>query len=252
MRTTFERGVVAVTVLVPAAPPRSMAGGIPALAHLLSRYKLPAAWAVAAGSHETLAAIHEGAGPSEIALWATEAWSGPNVPRSQFASRLGEYLGVIRAQGCAIQTLVMSGPPRADRFDLLVKHGICAIGAVDASGRATRAAAVAQLRHGLFAIAARAFAPARRTSWLSTPERAFRRQLQQAAANRGVLHVAIDALEIAAGGTAEMARLERLLRRAAEFVARGQLEAATLAAVADRLMPARQSPPARSILRSAA
>ncbi len=229
------------------------------LADLLAKYRVAATWALAdpAVSAATDRVTHSGAA-HEIAILGDRSWVGREAGRTRFARELARRVTRGRAAGFDISTLLLRDAELDDHLDLVVKQGLSAIASgassVDRSWFSGRSAAPPlSLRFGLWSIPTQATLPGSRASlWLGGGSNRVRRLIDAAIVQRGICHVSINGLAVAAKGPSALHSIERVLRHADKRRAQGTLCLATLAAASQRLTGGRQAAPARSILRPAA
>ena len=239
--------------------PRSLEAITDHLVGLLTRYQVPATWAVAdpaiSAATEVLLAANAG---HEIAILGDPTWVGHEAGRMRFGRELARRVLHGRAAGIPISTLALRGTELADHLDLIIKQDISVVrGDFHELTVGWFAKPVVQapaaLRFGLWDVPASLRLPGdSRWKLGGGGRRRARSGIDRAIADCGVFHIQVDALSLADRGPAAEHMLEHILRHAAVRQREGVLEIATLATAARRLTGERSSAPARSILHSAA
>ncbi len=229
------------------------------LADLLAKYHVTATWALADPAVSAATErLTPGAGKHEIAILGDRSWVGREAGRSRFARELARRVSRGRAAGFEISSLLLRDAELDDHLDLVLKQGLTAVASgtasADRSWFASRTAAPPlSLRFGLWSIPTQGTLPSNRTAlWLSNGLRRVRQSIDAAVAQRGVCHLSINALAVAAKGPSALRSIDRVLKHAEKRRLHSGLYVGTLAATAERLTGGRQSVPARSILRPAA
>ena len=230
------------------------------LISLLTKYQIPATWAVAdpAVSAATDRLVSAGAG-HEIAVLGDQSWVGREAGRSRFSRELTRRVSRGRSAGLTISTLVLRNVVLDDHLDLVVKEGISAVRSDYAGSTGSgllRRRAVAEprsLRFGLWDLPAATRLPGE-SRWLPSGggARSARRGIDRAIATRAVYQLMIDGLLLAVRSPSALRLLERVLRHVDQRRQQGTLTVATLAGTAALLAGNRQGTPSHSILRPAA
>jgi hypothetical protein len=223
------------------------------LVDVLEEHRLAATWAVADPAHAAVtASLALSAVAHELALLGDRPWLGPTAGRKRFAHELARRVSQARARGIELSTLVPRVASVAEHIDLVVKHGIRAVVAVDnETSRPCRVVTPRVLHYGVWEIAATDRLPLPAT-WSPVGRWRLHRSLRRAAAEAAMIHWVIDATAVAQQGRSAVQLIAGLLRRAAQLRDRGLLRVETLGAAAVRLSQLPATAPQRSILRAAA
>ena len=225
------------------------------LMELFARHQLPVTWAVADPVLSAARArIDVVGGGHEVALLGDASWVGLEAGRGRFARELMRRVARARGDGLSMRTLALRTALPVDHCDLAIKEGIVAARQPTAahSRRAPRLQPQA-LRFGLWGFPVSMALPAA-SRWLpgGGGARAARFEIDKAIAERGLVHLAIDAPQLAERGASALRVVERVIEHAAHRRQHGLLEVATVGAIAGRLAQENHSQPSRSILRPAA
>jgi len=196
--------------------------------------------------------------PQEIALVAEADWASPQASRRVFGSELSRRLERAHKYGYAVRTLALSGSREIGQPDLALKHGITAVrterptismrrwlawsrSAAEPSVSAPRAVC-----YGLWELPVTTRVPADKSSSTVSLSRAVRHAL-----DGGYVHIMIDVARLAAQRRV-LRTLEVTIGQARQQQQQHTLAVLPLGEASARLVPARQSRPAQSILREAA
>ena len=223
------------------------------LVELLEEHRLAATWAVGDPAHSVVTAIVALCEmPHELALLGDCHWLGPTAGRKRFAHELARRVSQARAKGIHLSTLVPRVAPVAEHIDLIVKHEIRTVVAVDRE--VTRPCVVVTpvlLHYGVWEFAATDRLP-QLAAW--SPLRGWRlhRSLRRAANEAATIHWVIDLAAVAEQGRSAVKAITGLMRQTAQLRDRGLLRVETLGAAAARLSELPATKPQRSILRAAA
>jgi hypothetical protein len=154
-----------------------------------------------------------------------------------------------------VLSLVLADARLSEHLDLVVKHGLTAVRhpAALASVTASKRMQASRLRFGLWSFPVSVQLPGR-SRWLpgGGGGHSARRFLDRAIAERGLVHVAIDASLLVERGRASERVVTSLLSAVDKRRSDGVLDVATIGATAARLAGQQSSRPSNSILRPAA
>jgi hypothetical protein len=224
------------------------------LLEVLSKYQLPATWAVAdpVASVAGERILSLGAG-HEIAVLGESTWIGHEVGRSHFGRELARR--TVRGRGGpAISTLVLKSGELGDHCDLAIKQGLTAVRHAAGAHRGKSARLQPQtLHYGLWSFPVSLTLPGA-SRWLPGGGglRAARGGIERAIAGRGLFHLAIDAAQLVRRKNPAQRLLQRVLEHAERRRRQGVLDVESLRCAAEKLSNREQSRPSRSILRPAA
>jgi hypothetical protein len=223
------------------------------LVDVLEQRRLAATWAVGDPAHSAVTGLVTlSAVPHELALLGDRPWVGPTAGRKRFAHELARRVAQARAKGIPVATLLPRVASVEEHVDLIVKHDIRAVVAVDGEPGAGREIATPTVLHyGVWQFAVTSQLP-RPAAWSPLGRWKFQRSLGRAARDASTIHWVIDASELAQQGRSAMQSLIGLLQQVTQLRDRGLLRIETLGAAAARLSELPAARPQRSILRPAA
>jgi hypothetical protein len=220
---------------------------------LLADYAVPATWAVADPVHSVATdSIRSAAAGHEIAVLGDRAWLGPGCGRSRLERELTRRFDGARKAGISATTLALRNLDHVRDLDLLVDHGVTALrgSAIDAPKSSSKHPAP-PIRFGIWQVPAGWKIPARRGWWMPAAW-SVRRGIKRAIPRQSVVHLHIDAPNLAASSEGELRLLERVLRYASARRDGDHLAIRTIGEVAAQALAERAAAPSRSILRPAA
>lgn len=228
----------------------------PRLLDLFGQFEVPATWAVAdpavSAARERIVAARGG---HELAILGDASWVGRAAGRGRFARELERRTARARAEGLPIETLVLKAVLPVDHCDLAIKEGIIAARHLSASHlrNSPRRLQPRTLRFGLWGFPVSITLPGTRRWWPGGGgTRAARFAIDEAVSGQGLVHLVVDAPELAARGGSAWRVLERVVEHVARRRRHGLLDVATLGTTARRLAGENRGQPSRSILRPAA
>jgi hypothetical protein len=223
------------------------------LLELFGSHAIPATWAVAdpvlSVATESILAAAAG---HEIAVLGDRAWLGPGCGRLRLSRELTRSFDGARKAGIPVSTLALHNLDQVRDLDLLLDHGVTALrGAAPKEPTTEVSHCAAPIRFGIWQTPAGRSIPAHSAWWLPRGW-SICRELKLTIAKTSVIHLQINAAELAEAGERELLALARILRFAAARREAGQLHIATIQQVAASLLAERSAAPSRSILRPAA
>lgn len=263
MSTSLTHGTLTVSVdlehdhvRIDLAAQRALDAVADQLLNLLTRTRIPATWAVA---DPAVSAIRERVdvtrGGHELALLGDASWVGREAGRNRFARELARRVAHARSEGLHVRTIALRTALPVDHCDLAIKEGILAVRqlATAQPARGARRLQPQVLRYGLWGFPVSITLPST-SRWLpgGGGTRGARFEIDRAITEHGLVHLTIDAPQLASRGAAAMRIVQRVVEHAALRREHGLLEVATLGTLAGRLAHENHGQPSRSILRPAA
>jgi hypothetical protein len=221
---------------------------------LLSKYEVPATWAISDPAGWTPARrVLSAAIGGEIAILADESWTCGRAPRHLFGRQLAARVQRARAAGFEISSLALHTEVPAGHAELATKLGITAVRHAPTSLAACpQQARPRMLSSGVWSFPTSLTVPGP-SRWLSGDgSRKARALVDRVTADGRALQLVADVETIARGGRSSRRGLERVLRHLQLRRKQGDIEVASFRASVARLAGRYQGQPSRSILRSAA
>jgi len=214
---------------------------------------IPATWAVADPMLSAASESIQAAGCGhEIAVLGDRAWLGPGCGRVRLARELARRFSVPLKAGIPVSTLALRNVEQVVDLDLLIEHGVTAV-----CGPAVEPAALARklgqppIRFGLWQPPA-AWKLLPPPNWWSPATWLIRREIKRTIGQRTLLHLRLEAMQLAAAPDRALEALSALTRYIAAKRDAGRLAVRTIASLARQSLDCRASIPSRSILRPAA
>jgi hypothetical protein len=215
----------------------------------LDRLQLPATIAVADPLHSAATdAILASPVGHELAVLGDATWVGRGAGRERFARELDRRCHGAKAAGLRVSSLVLRQAELGENFDLLARHAITAIRAPSLASAPLRQPHL--LRLGTWQMPVTLALPCKPRWYQSVPS-IVRKLLKHAAQAGEVVHLAIDAGQLAEHEPHKIVEIERILALAAQLRDSGHLEVRTLQSLAKALDPPHELAPLHSILRAA-
>jgi hypothetical protein len=247
-----QMGAAVISIDVSALGPPNREAMLTRLLALMDDFQVAATWAIPEPADcEATAQILSSRVRHEIAILGDSGWIGEAAGRPAFACNLARRIITAQAAGVTIRALACRTAcvPRSE-FDLLVKHNIAVVRQPRPNpGRAIADLQPQPLRHGVWELPATIELP-HANAWWGAGAKAARNSIVRAAAMHCVAHVAIDVASLAACDP-RLHAAKVVLQAIADGRHRGEIESATLGALANRLSRPIQVASARSILRAA-
>jgi hypothetical protein len=223
------------------------------LIELTGSLAVPVAWAVADPvlSVATESILNAKAG-HEIAVLGDRAWLGPGCGRVRLQRELARRFDGSRKAGISVTTLALRNLDQVRELDLLLDHGITALRgpAVPSLGDAHRLSSP-PIRYGIWQAPPGWKIPSH-SSWWMPAAWSICREVKRATLRESILHLHLDAAQLATSTEHDLQTVFRVLRFAAARREAGQLAITTISQVAANLLAERSTAPSRSILRPAA
>ncbi len=220
------------------------------LSATFAEHQVPVAW-----STSDPASAPRLDGQHELALTLDASWAVEPLDRATISRELARRVAIAQAAGRPVLSLVLADARLTEHLDLAVKHGITGVRhpAALASATASKRMQASRLRFGLWSFPVSVQLPGA-SRWLpgGGGGHSVRRLMDRAIAERGLVHVAIDASQLAERGRAGERVVTSLLSAVDKRRSDGVLEVATIGATAARLAGQQSSRPSSSILRPAA
>ena len=216
------------------------------LAALLEKHAAPAVWKLARPATAAESPWMLGARVRhEIALSLDDNWSGACAARSGFTKELAWRLNSAKASGIEVTSAGSKTPIASLRHETLARHGVSIL--CDDTASADKPVKLSLLRFGLWRAPVSVSLPRQQKLFGSGAAAICRNVIDQAVKGREIAHLSID---LAAGGSRELAAIDQTLAHAAKLRDAGQLSIVTPRAYLETTKRAAHIP-ARSIMRAA-
>lgn len=216
---------------------------------LLQQHRLTATIAVADPVHSAATDAILSSDPShEIAVLGDASWVGRGAGRERFGRELDRRFHSARAAGLTVSSLLLRQVDLSENFDLLTKHTITSIRTIaNGSGVLHQPQ---RLRLGMWQMPVALTLP-HKPNWFRSTVAAAWKLLKRTVQAKEVLHLAIDAGQLAESDTPKWCEIERIFALIAQLRDAGRLEVTTLQALALSLTRPGDAPAMHSVQRAA-